>query len=499
MITEAYPTLVLYFLLAVGLPLAALRPKWGYLFGIVFALGTNSQMLTMTRFPALGPYFNASDACGLVAIGAVVSNSMRRRSRISFPKMVIALVTILLVGFAVGVQRLGYHYEILRSLRWALTLPLFFWASANLVRDEVGLKHFLLTLWIIGASAAAQQVLFARVQMEKFSGQGLGIGVLRTISYSLVGVLLLMAALIWFPKTSRPTRLALLALAPVIVLGGVLNQSRSVYIATTGALLVGLWWFRGHAALLRATGIVIVAAGSFWGASLLASRFTPGVAPASIIDQRMDELAHPPQDADDVTTRWRDIDYEFAAWSSGNPIVGEGLCYYMNQLAAEGTQFVSWGHIGPVTTLAQLGLLGFSLYYLILPWAMVRRTSWLWHSPDQWQRYLAVFAGYSLVWFVGSTFMSGNMLDQNPLFGIIVGALWGQSTRLDVRHRRSRRISPSKAPVPRPAAGPSPLVAWPRGDRGSHPVARAKALGRRVSTGAMRPACLTSLLGAIHK
>lgn len=424
---EGYPTALLLFILLIGVPLAMRRPFWGLLLGVFCSLSLNSQMMTFTRFSATGAYFNASDACAFVVLVAMLASVSFHVSKLKVPWVIIFILLALLIGYFTSATHLGFKYEILRSLRWALTLPIFFIATGNLITDQERLKKMLVTLWAAGGAAAIGTIVFARAQASSHVSSAVDIADVRTISYSLVGLMIVMAAFIWFPDTSMKIRLTVLTLAPLILLAAILNQSRSVYIATGATLAVCLLWFRGARSLFKTIGIAMLGVVVLGGVLVLAGRLIPEISPAAIVQGRIETLTDPNLGVDDVTARREDIHQEYAAWSAGNPLFGQGLVFYLNALLSDGTAFVAWGHIGPVTVLAQLGLLGFLAYYLVFPWTMAKSITRLWRSNDQWQRYFAVVGGYTLVFSWGVSFMSSSPLDSNPMAGIIMGSLWCQA------------------------------------------------------------------------
>jgi hypothetical protein len=102
---------------------------------------------------------------------------------------------------------------------------------------------------------------------------------------------------------------------------------------------------------------------------------------------------------------------DFAAWLH-SPLVGQGLAYYAPLVGEDRYSAIgdAWGHLGYITTLAQLGLVGFGVFYLWLPAAVMKNARLLWASADDTARQLGLLGGAWMIRVLIEFLMSGNFI-----------------------------------------------------------------------------------------
>ncbi len=104
---------------------------------------------------------------------------------------------------------------------------------------------------------------------------------------------------------------------------------------------------------------------------------------------------------------------------------------------------IAWGHLGHVTTLAQLGLIGLFVYSYYLPMTVIKTSRVLWEKTTKEVKFLGLFGGVTMVWYWICFLMSDSYLAQKPLAGIIFGVLWAQAMLIDPSLKSMKR-SPVK-------------------------------------------------------
>lgn len=105
---------------------------------------------------------------------------------------------------------------------------------------------------------------------------------------------------------------------------------------------------------------------------------------------------------------------DFAAWRQ-SPIVGQGLWYYLPLVGNTDYSAIgnAWGHLGYISTLAQLGLVGFGVFYVWLPVAVIKNARFLWVSTDSTARQLGLLGGAGMIMSLIEFLMSGNFISMS--------------------------------------------------------------------------------------
>ena len=102
-----YPVYFLYLILLIGILLSLFRPFKAFLMVVFLTAAANADAFTYTRTPLLGPYFNANDACLLIALLAMISYKVMPKVagkyNVKNKNIIIGpakwLIVVLLIGF----------------------------------------------------------------------------------------------------------------------------------------------------------------------------------------------------------------------------------------------------------------------------------------------------------------------------------------------------------------------------------------------------------------
>jgi hypothetical protein len=132
---------------------------------------------------------------------------------------------------------------------------------------------------------------------------------------------------------------------------------------------------------------------------------------------------------DTLSTQSRQLaaEVEIDDWLSGNVFIGRGLGYCYTQefgLRAQRGE-IAYGHVGYVTYLSQLGLLGFFVYGLWLPFATILPAQRFLRRSDSGpaSRHLVSLAAAIYIYFIFLSALSGSLLQFEFMPGILAGVV----------------------------------------------------------------------------
>jgi hypothetical protein len=372
MLTEELPVFAasaIVLMLVLGLLLTVFRPFVGFLISVVVPISLNSHTMTFTRIA--GPYFNLYDACALVGILALAASLIRERRRLIVPRIVLAMGGVLLTGFSLSTVQFGYTYETLRALRWAITLPLYCVMGANMVNTPTRCRSLLLTSFA-GALFAKLQHLWV-VTTGRLIGLGgsklrvMGFGTAKSEAWLVAGPYAVRG------KIAHPV--IQIAAGALFLAATITHQTRTVAVAIVGALPLHYAWFRTKQA---SGGIVrtLVVGAILCGLTLFALGQLGLTDTMQNYADRITQTIETRGGDSSAEARKLAVRIEVEDWLESGLLVGNGLFYF--QRYGSGVEGVydegGFGHVGYVTYLSQLGLVGFLVYAIIFPLMVLRNT-----------------------------------------------------------------------------------------------------------------------------
>ncbi|MDH4027217.1 MAG: hypothetical protein OEU95_00100 [Nitrospirota bacterium] len=420
-----YPGFILYLILLFGIPLALTRPFRAFLLVTFILAAANSKAFTFTRTDLLGPYFNAHDACLLVALAGISPYILFQIKKIQVPDITKWIIAVLLIGFVQSWFVMGGTYETLRALRWAINLPVYFIIAATMVDNNKKVRYLLLALFLGSIVSAVEHIVFVRSAIEHSRFSINNVGEFRTIAYRSPGIWFLLASLVWLPKFRGIDRKLLFGAGILFAISVVLNQTRSIWISSIAALPASFLLFKNRMKNIRTILIPLMFIVITASAMFLLPHITREIDPINIITERLETFSDPDIRYLTTITRISALEREIDAWSSGTLILGRGLAYFMPLHAPN--DHIAWGHLGHVTTLAQLGLVGFAIYSIYLPFTVVTACRKLWRHNSYEIKYFGLLAGTTMIASWICFLMSDSFLAQHATEGIIFGAAWRQA------------------------------------------------------------------------
>jgi len=416
--TQGYGTWLLWVITMVGIFLLVWRPRWVVLLVVGLETALSVDRLTSTQLSPGNNPFNAHDVLLLLALVAVLATSYRKRQQTRVPLIVVGLLSVLLFGFLLSVIKIpGSTYDIMRMLRRGLTLPLYYFVGRNAFGDRETLNLLLWTVILAVLVGAGTHVLGSSVLLL----EGYSLYSIRDIQYlgGLVPVLvvaIIARGTLWM-DTRRKRLLAYLCVLMGLV-SVVISLTRSLWIAV--AMAIPLTWivFRrprtgpakmhtnSHGLLILGLGVVAMVFLRLFSGNVLAEL----MGRLSSVGQLFQGSAL----ASEFGDRLASFALDFAAWRQ-SPIVGQGLWYYLPLVGNTDYSAIgnAWGHLGYISTLAQLGLVGFGVFYVWLPVAVIKNATFLWVSTDSTARQLGLLGGAGMIMSLIEFLMSGNFISMS--------------------------------------------------------------------------------------
>lgn len=445
-----YPPILIVAVLAVGLPLATFRPYSAFLCATFLLASLNAGMLNATRTEALGPYLNLGDACLLVALAAFLFDSVYRRLSFQIPRVVFLLLAVLFVAALQSVWLLGWTYETIRAFRWGLQFPLAFFLGANLVTTPSRTKK-LLGVLLAGAIVATLQHLFyvstlwrsMALSMETYH-------LVRTIAYMGGGMsaAFLLTGAVWKMPVNVGQKTLWLIVGSLFVTSAVSSQTRSVWIATVAAVPLLLILFQPRSQMMSILRLGVLVLFLVLAVGWVSRVVAPGFDISEVVTQRMSTLFDEDPREAQTLTRINQFRVEMDSWLRGTLILGRGLFFFQTIDEGEGRDSIAFAHLGYVTYLSQLGLLGLLIYGVYLPLNVVRDARQLWHHRGlPVLQYVGLLGATSVVFLSIMFLMSSSFLQLGYYApGVLYGAVWALARRKKRQLKTTKFSRLKKAP-----------------------------------------------------
>ena len=426
---EGYPQTILILTLAIGIPVSFLRPYTGLLLAVLFLTAGNAPAFNQTRTDLLGPYLNLGDAFLIIALTAMFFENLRTNKPLLIPKVVPLMLFILIIAACQSYWNLGWTYETARALRWALETPIAFLLGANMVTSEERAKKLIIAL-LCGAILAATQHLFFVFTTWIAKSFALNIHqLIRTISYSAGAVpsAFLLTGVIWkMPKNLRH-KIILLIIGILLLASLLLSQTRSVWIATIGAVPFMLILFKKRNRIIYimkfVTILIIMALAIGW----ISERVLPGLDILKTTSDRIKLLMEKDVKAIQIGTRERAFKAETGHWLDGTLIFGRGLYYYQSiPNPKKMIEAIAFGHLGYITYLSQMGLIGLFIYGVYFQLMVYKNGRWLWwNGGSTVLRYTGLLGSSSIICLSIMFLMSSSFLILGYFAPcVLYGSMW---------------------------------------------------------------------------
>lgn len=419
------PDSVILALMIVGGVLALRRPYWGFLLGVFVSVAVDARTLFHSRLSGMGEYFNMADACVAICILSGVADVGARRQALRVPIVPVAILCVVLMGYLNSTISFGYAYEALRALRWSLNLPILYVISANMLVTDERARQLFRCLLLAAVLAEIQHLRLVVLNLDSSGGNE---GQLRLIAFLAAHSECWLIAGPFFVNGRARRAWWQGCILVLFLLGNLTHQTRSLAIAAGLSILINFGWLLPGSLRERSGRLLLLVA--IFAAALLV--VAPSLGFGGFIDAYGDRMTQLQAGGEGTSGRHEAVEVELNDWMDGNPIIGRGLAYFaVSNLGDRFGAEVAWGHVGYVSYLSQLGVIGFFVYALWFPihsialaYQVLRQQS---RNPEA--EHLTKFAGALFVYFVFMAGLSGSYLGTDGLPGILAGFLVAQQAR----------------------------------------------------------------------
>lgn len=412
----------------VGVPLAIGRPKSVLMITsfvvAAFPMGDLAQIRT-----GLGAYFNIFDLLTLlVLLGAMIE--VFRQDDLPIPAAVWMTVSVIIIAAIQSIARLGVTYDTIRAARWALTFPGFYFAASVLIDDEKAARSVLVALFLGTAVASVNSLALSVSKSAVFNLSG-NYAIIRTAKLMNANTYLLPAMTVWPLPAKIDRKILYFTCGVLFVINLILSQTRSAVVAI--ALTIPIMWFflrkdRQLKHIVQLAIMLILVAASVY---LILHMALPEL---DILDMLISRILELGDQGGTTLSRRLAFEYELGVWLSGSMILGKGLSYFQDLRRG----VIAFNHLGYLTYLAQLGLLGFLVYGIFVPFSTIQKSIKAHNSTSSIVRSFAVLSLSSIVYLSIVFLMSGSLLSHAPIPGILAGGAWGLSRRIATQEKQVR-------------------------------------------------------------
>jgi len=426
---QGYPQLTIVLVLGLGIPVAFVRPYAAFLLAAFLLTAGHVTLFNQTRLAGLGPYMNLSDACVLVAVAAFFFDRVAAKQPVRVPQIVPLVLLAATLGAVQSFWKLGWTYETMRATRWALDFPIAYFLGANLVTSADRARKL---IWILLAGALLAAVQHHLYVVHIWRSHSLNMATyegLRTIGYwgGCMAPGFLISVLAW--RAPRGVwKKAFWAVAGLLFIGTIfMNQTRSLWLATAaGGLCVMIVFGRGNR-LRSVARVSLLGAVVVFGGIWLCGRVMPGLNVSEVLVGRLSKLFARDTQHLHLGTRERAFAIEMDQYLHGTLVFGRGLSFFQtipNPEAAD--RRIAFGHLGYVTYLSQLGLIGLVVYGLLLPlWTFLDALRLWRYQSDPALRYMGLLAGasilcVSIMFLMSSQFLAVGYFAPAVLYGGVI-------------------------------------------------------------------------------
>ena len=443
----SYPTEFFYLAALIGVILILVRPRWAFLFSVFGLAVRNYHTAVNTRSAFLGEFVNLNDLFLWIGILSAMKLAWQGQ-KLWVPKILLAIIAILVVGDFQSLFRYGFSYEIMQTAWWAWTFPLAMLAAANVVRDNEDARLFYWALFIGALGAAMQHLVFMKEQVmaDKIS---FTLGGLRTIEFMASGGIFLVISAFFLDMRRLSQRSYIFIFwtmgLPFIVISYIMSFTRTIWVGAAMAFVsLVILFYRDRGKLFFRFGYSLALLAFILLAFQLTSAYVlKGVNLEESIDERTDFIRYNESFEEAYQTRENGMETELRLWQDGSIIWGVGSCYSPSLFNASVEEVGALGHVAFSTYLAHFGLIGLITYGLFLPFLTIRigRRYLLYHKLDYGGA--IVITAMAVAFFDLFTLLSSNQYisPNGHVQGLIYGAMWGLSRSLPMN---SSKNSPNR-------------------------------------------------------
>jgi hypothetical protein len=440
---EGYPLEIFYVLAVLGVLLVLYRPQWAFLL-IVFCLALRHHLMAVfTRTTLLGEYVNLNDLLLWIGVLALVRMALKGH-KIWIPKILVAIIGILLLGSFQSLFKYGFHYLVMQAIWSTLIFPIMFAIAVNMVRNENDARNFVWALFLGSVGAALQHIFFVNISLEQseYLVSLYGITAIRSVAFMYSGGIFLVISTFFVNMKKIFQRYSIFIIwiigISIIVMSYLLSFSRTVWVGafmSSLSLLIILYQKNKkifvkfcYTLLLIGFSFLLFRAANFFLAA--------DVEVTQLISERTEFVRFEDTFEEAYGSRETGMRNEVSWWLNGSILWGVGSSYDPSLIkpAFGDMDLGALNHVAFSAYLAHFGLIGLFIYGLLLPFLSFKagKQYYLGHQ-DNYGGVIALMA-MALAFYDFFTLPSNNLYLVNTVHvsGLIYGAMWGLSRSLEV-------------------------------------------------------------------
>jgi hypothetical protein len=251
----------------------------------------------------------------------------------------------------------------------------------------------------------------------------------RTIVYWAGGMssAFLVTAVIWKLPANMWKKIAYIIMGVLFLTSLLMIQTRSLWLATATTIPCLLILFKLRNRFVSIMRFGIITALIVLGMVIVLKFTMPNVRVLDMAIKRVNTLLNDKTRKMETSTREKSFSTEMASWMDGTLIFGRGLYFFQTiKRARDWKRYIAFGHLGYVTYLSQLGLIGLIVYGIYLPLSIIKDGRWLWsYGGDTVIRYVGLLGTASIICLSIMFIMSSQLLSPGyEAPGILYGAMW---------------------------------------------------------------------------
>jgi len=421
-----YPAFVFYLVAVIGFTLMFFRPFWAFLFSVFCLTARDYHAAVFTRPSLLGSYVNLNDLLLWIALIALFIEIIRKKKKMGIPPILLAIFVLIIIGNFQSIFKYGFSENVLRRIWSTAIFPIMFFIAANMIYNNKRAKKFYWALFFGATFAAITHMAFIyhRIALQ---GQITDPSTIRTISFSincgapiLIGSIfvLLNLKLGRIKKTLYYISLILLGLSLLF------SFTRGLWITFVISFIFLPFLIRKKVVFSRISIKIVAGVGV---SILLVSLLFPKLESGEMMTKRVQSFVHQETFTESYRTRKEGAETELDTWLNGSLILGVGSCLPQEFMDERYDYTGALNHVAYSTYLAHYGLLGLSIYLILLNILTIRvgRNYYL-KYPDEYGGGIAIIGMAAAIMNFSGFLIAASLLGATTqVVGLLYGAVWG--------------------------------------------------------------------------
>lgn len=434
--TEGYPLYFFVLIAIIGLILFMYRPQYNFWAAIFYFSLRELRTAALTRIEGFGPYLNLDDFVILISLISLIRIAFKKKIKI--PSVVVWLAICFLISIVMISLNYKFTYEVQREHKSALYFIIAIFLSYNFVSREKDFEIFLKILFLGSIVASFQYFTLVQEKIQIY-GTGNNLETIRSVAFMSVTPSFIITSFFIKQKWLESSLIKIIYFVglSLMLVNLILSQTRSLYISIILTIII-IYLIKKE--IKVKTSLILEVIFVSFLVYIIFEQYLNIINLNEVIFRRLGLLLDSPKTDPTTISRMVAVKYEFNAFLNSNILFGNGMGFTYF-ISVPYTEYVAWGHIGPVAYLARMGLLGFFVYSIYIPFISLKYLLAL-KTNSLHLSYTKIFVLFSIALIINdwvSFWMSASYLEMGAsLSGTIIGAVWAA---------KDKRIKLTKYPV----------------------------------------------------